>query len=345
MPAVKLPLPALMLAMSLVAACGSPTGPETREEQFDSLWETFDQTYPYFTYKQIDWDAARAKYRGAAVAASSMEGFALVVGQMLASLRDLHVYLESPGGTRRPTYVPSVGVNWNRSTWEGYIARNGWVQIDGWGWGLWGDVGYVAIGGWSDGGVSIADFDRALSLLRDARELIIDVRMNGGGNDALALAVAARFADRSRTTGFTQARNGPRHDDLSAPAPRTVAPRGPWQYTKPVTVLIGRAAYSSNESFIAAMGEFPHVTLVGDLSGGASANPRRIDMGEGWHYTVSTWIETTSSGHVIEWNGITPDIVVPWSPEALAGGVDETLDFAVARARSSTAATAGVPAR
>ena len=324
----------LALLLTLGGCGGSSTGPDTREDQFDQLWETFDRTYPYFTYKQIDWDRARATYRDAAIASPSMEAFSLVVRTMLAQLRDAHVYVESRGGIRTPTWVPQSEMNWDATVFGGYITRNDWVpQID-WGWGLWGDIGYMLIPGWTDD-FSTAEFDRAMDFLRDAREIIIDVRMNGGGNDARAFAVAERFADQTRLAGYTRTRNGPGHDDLTNPMPRSIAPRGPWQFTRPVTVLIGRGSFSSNESFIAAMGEFPHVTLIGDTTGGASANPRRVEMGEGWHYTVSTWIETTASGRIIEWNGIAPDIVVPWSHLAFAAGIDETIDFALARAGAS----------
>jgi C-terminal processing protease CtpA/Prc len=74
---------------------------------------------------------------------------------------------------------------------------------------------------------------------------------------------------------------------------------------------------------------------VGETTGGASANPLRLDLGEGWHYTVSTWIETTAAGRIIEWNGIIPDIVVPWSTQAMAAGIDETLEFAVTHTGAS----------
>jgi hypothetical protein len=320
-----------LLLLLAVAGCGSSTGPDTREEQFDQLWETFDRTYPYFTYKEVDWEAARATYRESAVRALTMDAFALIVGQMLAPLRDAHVYLESRGGTRLPTYVPQDPVNWQRATWQGYITRNDWAQFNGWGWGRWGDVGYIEIGAWIEAQINTAEFDHALEQLRDTRELIIDVRRNGGGNDALAFAVAARFADQTRITGYTRVRNGPGHDDLTAPTPRSLSPRGAWRYTRPVTLLIGRGCFSSNESFIAAMGEFPHVTLAGETTGGATANPQRVELGEGWHFSVSTWIETTAAGRIIEWNGIEPDIVVPWSPEVMASGIDQVLEFAVTR--------------
>ena len=321
----------LALLLAGASGCGDSTGPDTREEQFDHLWETFDQTYPYFTYKELDWDAARAQFRESALRAATMEAFALLMAQMLAPLRDPHVYLESRGGIRTPTYVPQGPVNWLSTTWSAYMDRNDWAEFPGWGWDRWGDVGYIAISGWTEDRLAVAQFDEALEQLRDTRELIIDVRMNGGGTDELAFAVAARFADQTRIVGYTQVRNGPAHDDLTPPTPRSLAPRGSWRYTRPVTVLIGRGSFSSNESFIAAMGEFPHVTLVGETTGGASANPQRLELGEGWHFTVSTWIETTVAGRIIEWNGIEPDIVVPWSTTVMSSGTDQVLEFAVTR--------------
>jgi hypothetical protein len=128
--------------------CGSATGPDNREDQFDQLWETFDRTYPYFTYKQIDWEAARASYRDAAIRAGSMEAFSLVIGQMLAPLRDAHVYLETRGGIRTPTYVPHAPVNWNPPS-GGNTSRERLGPARRLGWGKWGDVGYIAISIWS----------------------------------------------------------------------------------------------------------------------------------------------------------------------------------------------------
>jgi Peptidase family S41 len=63
-----------------------------------------------------------------------------------------------------------------------------------------------------------------------------------------------------------------------------------------VLLLIGRFCASSNESFIAAMQQLPQVTLVGDTTGGATANPQTFMPGGGWSYTVSRWIEYTASG-------------------------------------------------
>ena len=75
-------------------------------------------------------------------------------------------------------------------------------------------------------------------------------------------------------------------------------------------LLIGRRCASSNESFIAAMRQLPNVTLVGDRTAGASANPGTFPLANGWTYTVSRWIEYTADGQVIEDVGISPRVFV-----------------------------------
>lgn len=126
-------------------------------------------------------------------------------------------------------------------------------------------------------------------------------------------------------------RSGPRHDDFGNELARQVGPRGAFQFTGPVIVLSGRGVFSSTESFIAAMRELPHVTILGDTTGGGTGNPGTYPLGDGWTYTVSRWIEWTADRRVIEWNGIPPDIVVAWDLAAVSQGRDPVLEAALAR--------------
>ena len=41
--------------------------------------------------------------------------------------------------------------------------------------------------------------------------MIVDVRMNGGGNDALAFSIASRFFDVPRLVRYVRYRSGPAH--------------------------------------------------------------------------------------------------------------------------------------
>ncbi len=328
---------ALIAVSATVSGCGDAAGPDGGgyAGRFDDLWRTFDQTYPYFEYKAIDWEAARTEFRPRAEAAGSQAELVAVVLEMLEPLRDLHVNLYRPRGAAIPTYAPAVERNWDRDTWLAYMADADWHTTggSGWGWGRFGDVGYILIGDWSGEHVQPTDVDVALDSLRNTRSIIFDVRTNPGGNSSIAYAVAGRFSATPWIGGYVQYRTGPRHGDLGPLMSEPIQPRGAWQYLKPVYLLVGRGDASSSEGFISAMRELPNVRVLGDTTIGASGNPALYEMGEGWRYSVSRWIAYTGDGEVIEWNGIPPDEVVPWSEDDFARDYDPVLERALAEAR------------
>jgi hypothetical protein len=331
---------ALSLAGCLVfPACGSdgpsePGDPRPGAAAFLEFWQEFDRTYPYFAFKQIDWNRDRPALIEQAASASDDSALVAVLREAVEPLRDVHVWFRRPDGSALASYVPPHAHNWDRTIWLGYTSRLNWHQMQtNWGWGRVGEIGYIAIGAWNTAQVKIAEVDAALEQLRETRALIIDVRMNGGGNDALALQLAQRFAATTVRYAAVRFRNGPRHTDFGPWMDREFSPRGPWRYSNPVYVLVGRGCFSSNESFIAAMGELPQVTLVGDTTGGSSGNPKEVNLvvdgrDTGWRYSVPRWMEVTASGAVIEWNGIAPDVVVPFDADAVAVGRDPVLDWA-----------------
>jgi len=324
--------PALAGAI-LVCACSGATSPADAPRdfggQFDAVWSRYDGTYPYFDYKHVNWDSLRAVYRPRAEAATSEQELANVVRDMLAPLRDVHAWLTAPDGSPLATYSPTAFVNWRADVWQAYGRRHAWQsQPTNWVYGRIAGIPYFAFGQWNPSQISAAAVDAALEQFKDAPAMVIDVRMNGGGNSALALSVAARFYDASRIASYVQYRNGPGHGDLGPLQPTVVAPRGAWQFRKPVLLLVGRACFSSNETFIAAMSQLPNVTVVGDTTGGGSGNPAMYDLGGGWQYSVPRWIEYTATMQIVEWNGIAPRIVVPASAADFDAGRDPVLDFA-----------------
>ena len=108
-----------------------------------------------------------------------------------------------------------------------------------------------------------------------------------------------------------------------------IAPRGSWQYLRPVVVITGRAGFSATESFIAAMRTLPNVTVIGDTTGGASGNPASFALGRGWSYTVPQWIEFGPDRQPIEWRGIAPHVALPWMPSTYDRDRDPLIDAAV----------------
>ena len=327
----------VVAAALILAGCGSksPTAPTPASDfasQFDSLWSTFDREYSYFEHKHIDWNAMKTTYRPRALAAGDQAGLIAVIVEMLSNLHDLHVVVRDAANRATPTYDPHTFTNWDRAVFDQYRARANWTQgqVD-WGHGVLDGVPYIAIGGWGSSSITTAEFDAAFERYRDAPAIILDVRPNSGGNDALAFEIAGRFTSSTINAGYVKFRNGPAHTDFGSPTQRTVSPRGAWQYRGRVYLLIGRRCASSNESFIVAMGTLPNVTLVGDRTAGATGNPGTFNLANGWTYTVSRWIEYTPDNQIIEDNGIAPDVFVAASAADFAAGRDPVLDWALSQ--------------
>lgn len=335
----RLRIAVAIFAVLFAAACGSggevpvPTGPPqgaSFAEQFDFMAQTFDREYSYFAHKQIDWNALRATFRPRAQQAATQAEFIQALRDMLVQLHDQHVVLMDPAGTRTATFTPQHFINFDhvarnqalaRGTFTPLTPRLGFGRING-------AVAYMAIDTW-DAQAPLAQLDFIVDQFRNEPVIIIDVRANGGGNDQIALEFAGRFADRARTTEFVQFRNGPLHTDFAARQARQVTPRGTFQFTRQVILLAGRRCASSNESFISAMRELPHVTVIGDTTAGASGNPGTFNLANGWSFTVSRWIAFTAQLQVIEDHGIAPDIFVAVTAADLLNGRDPVIEHAL----------------
>src|SRR6185503_13347231 len=235
---------ALLLCVGVAVACGSksPTAPTPAADfasQFDSLWNTFDREYSYFEHKHIDWNAMRTTYRPRALAAADQASFIAVIREMLGQLHDIHVVITNPSGVAMPTYQSNRFQNFDRAVWLQYISRASWTQwSNDSGVGVLDGIPYFAFGGWNTSSLSTLQFDTALERFRTAPVIILDVRMNGGGNDSIAIDFGGRFTASTISYAYTKTRNGPAHTDFTSPQTRTMSPRGPWQYAGRVIVLI-----------------------------------------------------------------------------------------------------------
>ena len=297
--------------------------------QFDLLADRFAEVYPSFPYKGMDWSAQRAAYRPRAARARSQDELIAIMREMLEPLHDLHIWFVDPAGGVVPTYRPRATANFDRARWERALRDANYVQRSPEiGDATVGGYPYLFLGSWKSP-VDASSLDQAIARMRDAPGLIIDLRTNAGGNDATALAFIARFTPTPVVASYVQTRNGPALTDLEAQSARTVSPRGAWQFTRPIVVITGRGGFSATESFVAAMRTLPHVTVIGDTTGGASGNPATFPLGNGWQFTVPRWVELTPDGQPIEGRGVPPHLVIPWAPVNYDRERDPLIDAAV----------------
>lgn len=112
-----------------VSGCSDGTAPAHVPDfvsQFDTVWSSYDATYPYFVYKHVNWDSLRSVYRPRAAAAMSEQELANVVRDMLAELCDVHAWLTTPSGSALPTYAPGAFVNWRSGNPASFDLGGGW---------------------------------------------------------------------------------------------------------------------------------------------------------------------------------------------------------------------------
>jgi C-terminal processing protease CtpA/Prc len=305
---------------------------ELAGQAFDQLWDAFDRDYAMFALRpEVDWAELRAEYRPKALECKTAEEFARVCAAMLRPLRDLHVWL-TVGGEQVPVFNRPRSANANPSARHailGDLKQTGNVQ-----WTVAANgTGYLAISGWSDPAIP-ADCDAALEEMRDTRALILDVRLNGGGSEDLALEVAGRFLPEEFVYAHSQSRNGPSHADLTPMRRRRAQPRGPWRYSRPVLVLIGQKCMSSNESFVAMMSGDPQAVIMGDHTCGSSGNPRIVQLPLDMTVSVPRWIDYLPDSTPLDERGFQPHVRFEPNPGAFTGDHDELLSAALERLRA-----------
>jgi carboxyl-terminal processing protease len=321
-----------------------PDPPNTPEANFEIFWKDFDRYYAQFSIRHINWDSVYTLYRPQITPTTSDRQLFAIFSNIVYGINDMHVSVHTPLGdvywkSMVPGSYPSRRIinackyiqcgPPQTSFFEYRTCQNT-------------DIGYVVISTFSGqgDGLTIADsrylvIDDILSHWKDKKGIIIDVRWNSGGNWINAEMVASRFADQSRVYSFRRQKIGPGKDDFSAWRSSSVGPKGSYQFLKPVVVLTSRATSSSAEMFVMAMQVLPHVTIVGDTTGGGVGNPVYRELPNGWTYRLSTEVEADAQGRIVEGVGVFPDVPVLTTAADSANGIDRIVEQGIEILRNS----------
>jgi hypothetical protein len=331
---------------ALPSRCATPpaTDPLTT---FDVFWQTFAENYPFFAAKGIDWQRVRDRYRPQVTEANLAE----TLDAMIAPLHDAHVGILVPG---RPPYVhvrpgttiPSPDEDRRVSA---YIERRdlhttmrtyaqgriGYAELPH-------RLGYLRVSGFTgytdtdDFAANSAELARALDavITPSLRGLIIDLRLNGGGDDELGLQVAARLTARPYVAYAKRARNDPADPArFTAPQPIRVRPAHAPLYRGPIALLTGGETFSAGETFVQALMErTPRPIRIGANTQGVFSDILDRSLPNGWAFGLPNEEFLTQTGRTFDGAGIPPDIRTPvFTEKEFAHDRDSAFDRAVAR--------------
>lgn len=196
-------------------------------------------------------------------------------------------------------------------------------------------VGYIRISTFSDDYNLMAElWERAIEKFNEeeVKDLIIDVRVNGGGSLGMATDFAAFFFNHVLEIGRGSYFNDLLGDFEDSPGMWEIHP-APVQYRGQVAVLVGPSCVSACEAFAYMMQREDRATIVGHTpTAGAfgEVGQGQYDLPDDYSMQFPTGRTFTPDRRLLlEGVGVIPDIVVPVTDESALGSVDTVLDAAI----------------
>lgn len=320
----------LLLVGILFSACekADKYNPSPRDN-FEALWQILDENYCFFEFKDIDWDEVHDRYSVQINETMSQYDLFEVLGKMLAELKDGHTNLFSSFDVARYwAWYEDYPANFNAEIQKNYQGTD--YKIAG---GLKykrlsnDQVGYVYYGNFSSG-VGESNLDNMFIHFKDCRGLILDVRNNGGGAMSNSDRITQRFLEEKILTGYVTYKTGNGHTDFSSPYPLYLSPSDRLRWTKPVIVLTNRQCYSATNNLVSIMRLLPHVTVMGDCTGGGSGFPFSSELPIGWGIRFSACPILDADKKHTEF-GIEPDEKVSMTEEDMKKGKDTIIEAAI----------------
>ena len=330
-------------ALAVAIALGAPAraeAPFDPQAEFDAFWTLFDERYALFEVKHVDWDAVRAVYAPRVGPATTRADLFALFEEATELLNDVHVTVEDTGtgrfarsggrglgtgpfdaGTFSIDLIAERYTDAGLTEWAGGAVRYGTMEG--------GEIGYLHLGTFRYPTTTAAALDAAVAAFAEARTVVVDVRQNGGGSDAVARIVAGRFADRRRPY-MTVEQRVVGSDAFDAPVLWHIEPMGPAQHHGPVVVLTNDRTISAAETFVLAMRSLPHVLVVGETTAGVMADAYPMPAGDGWVFGLP--VNVMRDVHGLSWEGIglPPDLWAANDPREVAAGTDRVLETAIA---------------
>jgi len=139
---------------------------------------------------------------------------------------------------------------------------------------------------------------------RDMRQLVIDLRGNGGGPPLAAREISGIFLPPGTELFYFQRKNRPKI------LLRTLIP--PFQYTGKIAILINRGSGSASELFAGTLRTYDRAILIGtEPSAGKTFLKSMFNFDDKSTLFLVTSMAYLYNGEVYDLNGLQPDFIAP----------------------------------
>jgi len=308
------------------------------EQNFEVLWQTFEDNYAFFKLRNVDWKKAYEQWRPIVTANTTEDSLFGVFCAMLAPFQDHHVNVVIPGKkafksgqqSRFDKEFPTDSLRlafWNMV--DNTLSKRGFNKLKFIGPELDGkrlfsysksiDYGYlrfdrcVSRGIDSDKDAKEAGryLDKIFEDFEHLNGLILDVRNNGGGFDQFSFEVAGRFTQKNLVGMYKRTRKrGGKYEEYVGLEDWHIEPKGKTSFHGPVVVLTNGETLSAADVFALIMKELPQVRIIGENSCGVYSDMYVFTLPNNWFVSLSNQIYYDVNNICYEGIGTPVDIVV-----------------------------------
>lgn len=338
---------------------------DTPQNNYAVFWQTFAEQFALFPVYHADWDAVDRKYRPTVTSKTTPEELFATLRDMVAPFQNAHISIGAGSSLRYHGYRPEseIGRAFQQSQppligdlikkerqqtkkiieskyAEGPLRSycNDQVFFGM----LKGKVGYLRMVSFSNyaksGGFPAesqaldAALDDIFKASNDMKGLVIDVRLNTGGEDPLGVTIASRLTEARYLAYSKIIRNnlsGPLH--FTDPQPAWVEPSSRPGFHGPIVLLIGPDTVSAGETFsMALMGRTPKINFIGENTQGVFSDVLGRKLPNGWQFGLPNEVYQTREGKSFDGPGVPPDTSVPVFPAAdIESDRDRVLEEAI----------------
>jgi len=312
------------------------------EKNFETLWKTFHDRYPFFELRNVDWNDQYETYRPKVTTKTSDDDLFDIFCRMLGPLNDGHVELFAKAkGDRKKRHfraekTPEFYQEFKKKEIKRLFKTTG-KTLAGLGFGkpketaAWmlhycrsRQFAYIRI--LELGRVKkkrlIAALDKIARDFKTLKGIIVDIRDNPGGDDSTVLTILNRFCDRKRIAFHRKAKIGPGKNDLKKLKTWHLKPEGDRQFTGPIVLLTCDAVFSGGEVFALATKQLPYVTIIGDHTNGIFSYQLEKKLPNGWQYRLSYQIYLSPDMVCYEGKGVPADITLLNKKTDIENGID-----------------------
>lgn len=319
------------------------------EKNFEELWKTFHNRYPFFELRGVDWKRQYEIYRPKVTGETSDDELFGIFCQMLEPLDDGHVSLiAKTSGERKERYFspekkPGFWQEFtNRQIKQLFKATAKTLVANGFGQPAetearmlhycrsspFGYMRILELEGVKRRALTAA-LDKIAVDFKDLEGIVIDIRDCPGGDDSTALKIINRFCDRKRVAFHRKTKIGPGEHDLTPLKTWHIEPQGDAQFTGPIVLLTCDSVFSGGEVFALAIKQLPYVTIIGDHTNGIFSYELEKKLPNGWRYCLSYQTYFSADMVCYEGKGVPVDIELFNKKSDIEAGTDPLITRAL----------------